>query len=63
MIIYHQNNIAAFAGNHVFYSPLQSFLLQRVSITSAAAAGGLFLKQPDLTGLVVGGAFFANPIG
>jgi hypothetical protein len=42
MTIYHQNNIAAFAGNHIFYWVGQPLFHQRISITSAAAPGGLF---------------------
>jgi hypothetical protein len=38
VIIYHQNNIAAFAGAHIWYSPVQSVLVQRITETSAAAA-------------------------
>lgn len=34
MIVYHQNNVAAFAGGHTNYWPGQ--LQQRVSITTAA---------------------------
>lgn len=37
MIIYHQNNIAAFAGNHVIYWLFQP-LSFRISKTSAGAA-------------------------
>ena len=28
-----------------------------------AAVGGLFMKQPSLNGISVGGPFFANPLG
>ena len=35
MIIYHQKNIAAFAGNHIRYAMF--FIQQRISVTSAAA--------------------------
>ncbi len=38
MIIHHQNNIAAFAGNHVIYWVGQPLFQFRISITSAAAA-------------------------
>ena len=44
MIIYHQNNVAAFTGNPVIYSVLQSFLVQRISKTSAAAAVSLIAQ-------------------
>lgn len=33
------------------------------SKTTAVAAGGLFMKYPNLNGISVGGPFFANPIG
>lgn len=64
MIIYHQNNIAAFAGNHIFYFQFQHLLHSRISITAGAApSGGLFMKQANLDGLNIGGPFFANPVG
>lgn len=30
---------------------------------AAAPSGGLFMRQPNLNGISVGGPFFANPIG
>ncbi len=30
---------------------------------TVVVTGGLFMKQADLTGLNIGGPFFANPIG
>ena len=38
MIIHHQNNVAAFAGAHVFYWMLQPLFQYRISVTTAAAA-------------------------
>lgn len=38
MIIHHQTNVAAFAGNHVVYWIGQPLFQYRVSITTAAAA-------------------------
>lgn len=38
MVVYHQRNVAAFAGNLVWYWAGQPFLHQQVSITSAAAS-------------------------
>jgi hypothetical protein len=39
MIIYHQDNVAAFAGAHTSYVVAQQFWFQsRVSITAGAAA-------------------------
>lgn len=35
MIIYHQDNVSAFAGNHTYYWPTQPLFFQRVSATSA----------------------------
>jgi len=37
MIIHHQNNLAAFKGNHVYYWLPQGLIQQRISVTSAAA--------------------------
>ncbi len=46
MIIYHQNNVAAFAGNHVWYWPLQPLgqLFHRVGVTPAAG-GAVLISQ------------------
>lgn len=39
MIVYHQDNIAAFAGNHTFYWIGQPIIQSgRITLTSAAAA-------------------------
>lgn len=38
MIIYHQNNVAAFAGNYTWYWQFQPIIYSRISVTSAAAA-------------------------
>lgn len=35
MIILHQTNVGAFAGNHVFYWPTQPLMAGQISITSA----------------------------
>ena len=39
MIVYHQNNVAAFKGGHVWYWPTQPLVIQhqRISVTSALA--------------------------
>jgi hypothetical protein len=37
MIIYHQNNVAAFKGNHVFYTPYYHYASWRFTKTSAVA--------------------------
>ena len=37
MIIYHQNNLAAFAGNIKGMWQFQPFMTHRISVTSAAA--------------------------
>ena len=36
MIIYHQENISAFAGNHIYYWIGQPLFAQQISVTSAA---------------------------
>lgn len=38
MIIYHQSNVAAFAGNYTFYWMGQPLLQSRISVTTAAPA-------------------------
>lgn len=38
MIIHHQKNFAAFAGNHIYLDMLKSIVVQQISVTSAAAA-------------------------
>jgi hypothetical protein len=52
MIIYHQSNIAAFAGNHVFYWIGQPFLHPRITITSAAAAVTLIAQSRTVSRFV-----------
>ncbi len=37
MIVYHQSNLAAFAGNHVYYGLEQTFVKLMISVTTAAA--------------------------
>ena len=49
MIIYHQDNVAAFAGAHTWYWLLNPLLFQRISVTSAAVG-----VVPHLTLLGVG---------
>jgi len=41
MIIYHQDNVAAFAGAHTYYWLPRQLILGRVSVTSAAVAAVL----------------------
>ena len=57
MIIYHQNNIAAFAGNHRYYTSMQNIFIpwNRVSITSAAAPGRIMSSIVGSGGLVARG--------
>ena len=38
MIIHHQKNIAAFAGNHIYFDMLKSIVVQQISVTSASVA-------------------------
>lgn len=45
MIIYHQRNLAAFAGNHVYYWLPNQIVEARHSITSAAAAVSLIAQS------------------
>jgi len=42
VIVYHQNNVAAFAGNHVFYFLPNQIIAARMSITSAAPTTQMF---------------------
>ena len=46
-MIYHQNNVAGFVGNHVIYSTLQSFLhpLQRIAKASTIAWFKIALEE------------------
>ena len=57
MIIYHQNNVAAFAGRHVWYWPLQALLHPRVSVTSAAAANVLASQMRNTFRMAFGRVF------
>ena len=41
MIVYHKSHVAAFAGNHTVYWPVQPILRQVITVTSAAAANNL----------------------
>jgi len=41
VIVYHQRNVAAFAGNTVWYWPTQPLLGWQISKTTAAAASVL----------------------
>lgn len=45
MIIHHQNNITAFAGNHTIYWLHQPLLYQRISKTTAAGADVLIAQS------------------
>lgn len=52
MIIHHQNNVATFVGNHVWFSFFgQMFLHNRVSATSATVAGAIFPHDTDIAGI------------
>ncbi len=44
MIIHHQDNVAAFAGNHTIYWITQPLLFQRVSATTAAPVDQLIAQ-------------------
>ena len=46
MIIYHQNNVAAFVGAHTYYWPLQPLLYLYVSIALGPTPGGPTGSQP-----------------
>lgn len=50
MIIYHQENVAAFAGNHTWYFQFQPILQSRISATSAVPAGAIInqLQQSNM---------------
>lgn len=44
MIIHHQNNVAAFAGNHVWYWVGQPLFQWRISVTTAVG-GAVLISQ------------------
>ena len=46
MIIYHQNNVAGFAGNHVMYWPTQPLVQQhvRIALRVVLVAGEVLAK-------------------
>ena len=53
MIIYHQNNIAAFAGNHIWYWPLNPLIQRHIRIAISPTAGVarlLLINPPGLDG-------------
>lgn len=53
MIIYHQNNVAAFAGNHVYYWVGQPIIqAYRISATSAAPTEVLISQARSLSRFV-----------
>lgn len=56
MIVYHQ-----IRGFMRLYGA--NWMTMRGRTKPPAAGGGLFMEQPNLNGLNVGGPFFANPIG
>ncbi len=58
MIIYHQNNVAAFVGAHTWYWSLNPITKQRISVTTAAIPGQPFYLReggyiPSFVGLGV----------
>lgn len=55
MIIYHQSNVAAFAGNHTTYWPLNPIGLSRISVTSAAPTGRIMSSMVGPGGLAAKG--------
>jgi hypothetical protein len=52
MILYHQNNVAKYVGNHIWYWPLQPLvqLHMRIGVTPGAAAGILLQLPTDMRG-------------
>lgn len=63
MIIHHQDNVAAFAGAHTWYWPLNPLLFRRIAVTSAvvAAAVGLYVGGPG--GIAPAGAIWIGRPG
>ncbi len=55
MIVYHQDNVAAFAGAHTHYFQFQPILQSRISATSAAAAGRIMSSIVGPGGLAAKG--------
>lgn len=55
MIIYHQENVAAFAGQQVWYWQFQAVLQSRISATTAAAAGRIMSSLVGPGGLAARG--------
>ncbi len=58
MIIYHQSNLAAFAGAHTWFNSLQIIITQRITVTTAAVPGQPFYLReggyiPSFVGLGV----------
>lgn len=51
MIVYHQDNVAAFAGAHTHYWQFQPILQSRISATTAAAAGRIMSSLAKYGGL------------
>ena len=45
MIIYHQNNVAAFVGAHIWYFQFQPVLQSRISVTTVAPAAGRIMSS------------------
>jgi len=49
MIIYHQNNIAGFVGAHKWYTPLQTVIYTRITVTSAAPLNELIEQARSIS--------------
>lgn len=49
MIIIHQDNVAAFAGAHIWYWPLNPLLNRKISVTTAAVLGQPFYIRDTYT--------------
>ncbi len=49
MIIYHQNNVAAFVGAHTWYWSLNPITKQRIAVTTAAVPGQPFYLRDTYT--------------
>ena len=57
MIIYHQNNISAFAGNHAVYWPFQPIIKTRISSTSAGPSVTIIAQARGLHRFIQGRIF------
>lgn len=51
MIIWHQNNIAAFAGNHIYIDMMRSFVVQQIASVAVAPSGRIMSSMAGAGGL------------